>query len=229
MQSVPSIRASLASSTRDLHDDATCTIRVVPPPVLKPDWKTTQLAFRRSKPLDLDACPVSSSSACWFVGQPINHSPLGFETQTKKPSRWFWDLNHQTIVADFEAQTGKPVATGFEAKPEETVNLGFEVKPRNPWPHTASPDISIIQPPSTRPVLNYPRSYALCLLLRSRSSSLPIMPHLSPAHHETSKHDSPHEQIGVKPSKSSEFKFKPRQVNCSSQLNHGTHHLISQI
>jgi hypothetical protein len=73
--------------------------------------------------------------------QPINHSLLGFEAQTKKSSRWFWGPNHQTVVADFESQTGKPsttvvlrfnqeiTATGFEIKLEKTVAIGFEAKP----------------------------------------------------------------------------------------------------
>jgi hypothetical protein len=64
-----------------------------------------------------------------FVAQPINHSPLGFEAQTKKPSRWFRDLNHQIITVGFEVQTEKPEATGFEAKSGETVATGFEAKP----------------------------------------------------------------------------------------------------
>jgi hypothetical protein len=44
------------------------------------------------------------------------------------------------------------------------------------------------------------------------------MPHLPPAHHETSKHDSAHEtKIKVKQLKCPEIKFRPRQVNDSSQ------------
>jgi hypothetical protein len=76
------------------------------------------------------------------VAQSTNRSPLGFETQNKKLSRWFWCPNHQTRAAGFEAQTGKPsttlvlrlkpgetVATSFEAKLEKTVAAGFEAKP----------------------------------------------------------------------------------------------------
>jgi hypothetical protein len=40
---------------------------------------------------------------------------------------------------------------------------------------------------------DHPRSSAPGLLLLPRSSSLHVMPHLPPAHHETSKHDSPNE------------------------------------
>jgi hypothetical protein len=45
------------------------------------------------------------------VAQTTNRSLLGFEAQTKKPSRWFWGPNHQTGAADFEAQTEKCFTT----------------------------------------------------------------------------------------------------------------------
>jgi hypothetical protein len=55
------------------------------------------------------------------------------------------------------------------------------------------------------------------------------MPHLSATHHETSKRDSPHKiDSRVEPQKLLEFKFKPRQVNYSSQANQGSDHLVSQ-
>jgi hypothetical protein len=56
------------------------------------------------------------------------------------------------------------------------------------------------------------------------------MPHLPPAHHETSKRDSPNEtNVKEKQTKQNypEFEFKPRQVNDSSQSNQGTDHLVS--
>jgi hypothetical protein len=63
-----------------------------------------------------------------FMAQPTKRSPLGFEAQTKKLLQWFWGPNHQTVVASFEAQTGKLEATDFESKPGETVTTGFEAK-----------------------------------------------------------------------------------------------------
>jgi hypothetical protein len=58
------------------------------------------------------------------------------------------------------------------------------------------------------------------------------MSHLPPAHHETSKHDSPNE-TKVKEKKTKQnypgFEFKPRQVNDSSQSNQETDHLVSPI
>jgi hypothetical protein len=116
-----------------------------------------------------------------FVAQPTNHSPLGFEAQTKKYLRWFWGPNQQTVAIGFVAQTRKPVATGFEAKPGETANLGFEAKPRNPCSsspyarcrsHTTSSDLSIVWPPNTWHVLYHPWSSTLGLLLLSWFSSL---------------------------------------------------------
>jgi hypothetical protein len=56
------------------------------------------------------------------------------------------------------------------------------------------------------------------------------MPHLPPTHHETNKCDSPTKQrIKVKQPKCPGFKFKPHQVNDSSQSNQVTNHLISHF
>jgi hypothetical protein len=140
----------------------------MPPSVLRPDWETlARLASRRSKPLDLDTCPTPSSSSISFVAQPTNHSLFSFEDQMKKSSWWFWGSNQQTTTIGFEAWIEKPVATGIEAKAEETFDLGFEAKLRNSRfsspcarcrPHTVSPDLSIVWPPSTRSVLDHPWS-----------------------------------------------------------------------
>jgi hypothetical protein len=114
---------------------------------------------------------------------------------------WFWCLNHQTVSAGFEALTGKLVPIIFRPNHRETIDLGFEVKPRNmhslspyAWckPHKVSPDLAIIRPPSIRPVIDHPRSSTQDLLLLPRYSSMSTMSHMSPAHHETSKRDSPH-------------------------------------
>jgi hypothetical protein len=63
-----------------------------------------------------------------FVAQPTNRDPFGFDVQTKKPSRWFWGPNHQTVAVGFEAQTRKPSTTGIKAKLGETITTGFEAK-----------------------------------------------------------------------------------------------------
>jgi hypothetical protein len=82
---------------------------VAPPPVLRPDWKILAwLAFTRIRSLDLNVCPTSSHPPVGFVAQPTDHNLLSFEAQTKKPSLWFWGINHQTVATSFDAQTEKP-------------------------------------------------------------------------------------------------------------------------
>jgi hypothetical protein len=196
-------------------------------------------ASRRSKQLDLKACPTPSSSSPRLCGITDKLWPA-----------WFWGPNQKTVVVilrlkspnrscRFRGPMQKPEATGFEAKPGETVDLSFEAKPWNSYSssrygrcrlHIASTDLSIVRPPSTRPLLDHPQSSAPDLLLLSRSSSLPAMSHLSPTHHKTSKHDSSHkiDNSRVEPPKPPGFKFKSWQANYSSQSNHGTDHLVSQ-
>jgi hypothetical protein len=119
----------------------------------------------------------------------------------------------ETVAIGFEAKPLETVATGFEVKPtktvrvvlrpnhSQTVDLGFKAQPRNPRslsphaqcrPHTAPLDLSITQPPSTD-LCDHPWSSAPVLLLMPWSSSPRATPHLPPAHHETSKCDSPNE------------------------------------
>jgi hypothetical protein len=206
------------------------------PPILRSDWETlTQLTSTRSKPLDHNVCPALSHPSVSFVAQPTNHSPLGFQAQNKKLSRWFWGPNHQTVVAGFEAQIRKPEATDFEAKsgetvttsfetkPEKTVATGFEAKLEKTVPVVLRPNYWQTFPMVLRPnqetratriyvhgadrtqrhptsrssghrlpdLCDHLRSSVLGLLLLQWSLSLPAMPHLPPAHHETSKHNSP--------------------------------------
>jgi hypothetical protein len=209
--------------------------------------------------LDVCPTPSSSCWFCattdkpklaWFWGP--NQETVAVILRPKSPNRscWFWGPNRETQAIGFEAKPGETITTDFEAKPGETVpvvfrpnhweivDLGFEAQPRNlrsssPHArcrlHTTSPDLSIVGPPSTWSVLDHPRSSAPGLLLLPRSSSLPAMPHLPLAHHETIKCDSPHEtKIKVKLLKCPGLEFKPWDVNDSSQSNDGTYHLVSQ-
>jgi hypothetical protein len=58
-------------------------------------------------------------------------------------------------------------------------------------------------------VLDHLQSSAPGLLLLPRSSSLPAVPHLSPAYHKTSKHDSPHKiDSRVEPPKTSRIQIQ---------------------
>jgi hypothetical protein len=142
-------------------------------PVLRSDWETLpRLTSTWSKPLDLYVCPTSLPSV-GFEAQTTNRSRIGFKAQIEKLSLWFLGPNHQIVAVGFDVKSDKTVATGFDAKSDKTVpvdlrpnywqvvNLGFNAQPRNLRPsspraqcrpHTASPDLLIIQPPSTRPV-----------------------------------------------------------------------------
>jgi hypothetical protein len=83
----------------------------------------------------------------------------------------------------------------------QTIDLNFKAQPTNLCslsprarcrPHMVPPDLSIAQPPSTRPV-RPSLSATPGLLLLPRSLSIHALPHLPHAHHETSKCDSPNE------------------------------------
>jgi hypothetical protein len=78
-----------------------------------------------------------------------------------------------------------------------TLVLRLNQETRTPRLHVHSADCTWCHPTSRSPghrvpdLCDHPRSSAPGLLLVPRSSSLHAMPHLSPAHHETSKRDSP--------------------------------------
>jgi hypothetical protein len=174
-----------------------------------------RLASKRSKPLDLDACPTPSSSSIGFVEQPTNHSSHGFEAQTKKPSRWFWGHNHQIVPAGFEAQTGKPVATDFDAKPRNRT----------------------LCPPTSRSSGHQVPNLCLTIPdpLHQVSFSCDNPCHCQPSrtcHLHTTRQANTilytNRIIRVEPLKSPGFKFKLRQVNYSSKSNQDTDHLVSQ-
>jgi hypothetical protein len=237
IQPVTSTRPSLTSSSCDLRDDATYTTCRCSSASFETNWETlARLASRWSKLLDFFVCPAPFSS-CRFCGATDKPSPA-----------WFWGPNHETVAIILRHKspnrsyqfwvpnqgTRRPWFWGSIKKPAD---LGFEAQPRNTrfsspcaWcrTHTTSPDLLIVWPLSTRPVLDHHRSSASGLLLLARSLSLPPMSHLSPTHHETSKHDSLHEHIGVKQPKYPGFKFIQQYVNDSSQSNKGTDHLFSQ-
>jgi hypothetical protein len=204
---------------------------IAPPPILRQNWKTpAQLASRWSKPPDVNTCP-HIIFIHWSIlsHKPINLLPVGFEAQTKKPSRLFWGPNHQTIDLAFGAQTKKP-SRWFWDPNHQTNATGFGAKPENPrfsplphvWcgSHKVSPDLPIVRPPSTWLVPDHPRFSTPCLLLLPLSSSLPAMSHSLPSLHRTSKHVFAHRttQYGLVQPKCAEFKFKLEQVNCSSYM-----------
>jgi hypothetical protein len=135
-------------------------------------------------------------------------------------------------------QITKPQLPILSSKLGETVDLGFKAKSRKPrssspcaWCrlHTVSLDLSITRPLSTQHVLDRPGPLHQVSYSCRRSSSLPAMLHLSPTRHETSNRVSPHRTYSwVEPQKFPRFKFKPRQVNYSSQIKQGTDHMVSR-
>jgi hypothetical protein len=92
----------------------------------------------------------------------------------------------KTVATGFEAKLEKIITIGFEAKSEKTIDLGFEAQPRNSCPsspraryrpHTALPDLSIVQPPSTQPVRPSP---VLCTRSPTLAMSLIAARHATP-------------------------------------------------
>jgi hypothetical protein len=123
---------------------------------------------------------AKQAKTIWVVLRP-NHSQtvtIGFEAQTdEKPSEWFWG---QT--------TGKP----------STLDLRLNQETRAPRFHVHGANRTRHHPTSRSPghwvpnLCDHSRSSAPGHpLLPPRSSLLHAMLHLPPAHHETSKHDSP--------------------------------------
>jgi hypothetical protein len=204
---------------------------VAPSPISRQNKETLAwLALRRSKLSDVDVCPHSIFICSSILRRkPTNLLPHSFEAQTKKLSWWFWCPNHQTVDFGFEVKTKKP-SQWFWCLNHQTIATGFETKQGNSClsspphvrckSHTASPDLLIVRPSSTRLVPHHPRSSAPRLLLLSWTLSLPAMSHSSPTHHDTSKHVSPHwiTQYGLVQPKCVEFKFKLEQVNYSSHI-----------
>jgi hypothetical protein len=111
-----------------------------------------------------------------------NHSQtvaIGFEAQTdEKPFEWFWGqttYKPSTLVLRRNKKTRAPRLQGNGADHPRR-------HPTSRSPGHRVPDLC-----------DHPLSSAPGLLLLPWSSSLHIVPHLPPAHHKTSKHDSPNE------------------------------------
>jgi hypothetical protein len=222
-----------------LHFHATSTMMplappaVAPPPGLRQNWETlARLALLRSKPPDVDAYPHTvfiCSSVLRRKPTNLLHLVLrpkprnchsDFVGQITKPYLQILRPKPEILSDRFWGQNTRTIAIGFKIKPGKTVDRGFEAELRNPCsssscaqcrPHTMLPDLSMVRPPSTQTLLDHPQSSAPSLLLLPRSLSLSAMPYLSPTHHETSKHISPHKTDSiVEPPKFLGFKFKPR-------------------
>jgi hypothetical protein len=177
----------------------------LPPSVLWRNWQTEVYLVLRLKPRnhrgDFEAQITKPELSVLrpkpktlhhlgFEAQPRNRppilkpnrkkpSPLVSRPNQRKPSEWFWC---QT--------THKP----------STLVLRLNQETRAPSLHMSGADRTRCHPTS-RPsghrvpdLCDHPRSSTPGLLLLPRSSSLHAMPHLPPAHHETSKCGSPTKQ-----------------------------------
>jgi hypothetical protein len=138
--------------------------------------------WSKSLDLNTCPVPTSLRQFCSAIDKPKpacfwgpNQETVVVILRSKSPnySYRFWGPNQETWVTGFEAKPRETVAAGFKAKPEktvrvvlrsnhwQTVHLGFEAQPRNlrsssprAWcrHHIASPDLPIVQPPSTWPM-----------------------------------------------------------------------------
>jgi hypothetical protein len=181
--------------------------------------------------------PITKPELLVLRPKARNPPPPWFWGSTKKPTADFEAKPGETVATSFEAKLEKTVATGFEAKlvktirvvlrpkHSQTIDLGLRLnqETRAPslrvtgadrtWRHQTS------RPPGYRvpDLCDHPLSSAPGLLLLPQSSSLHSMPHLPPAHHETSKRDSPNETKG----KEKQNKTTPDlNWNIAKSMNH---------
>jgi hypothetical protein len=138
-----------------------------------------------------------------FEAKPLETVATGFKA---KPVKTVWVVlrsNHsQTVAIGFEAQTDEKPSQWFWGQAtdkQSTLVLTLNQETHAPRLHVHGADLTRRHPTSRSPGhqvsdrWDHPRSSAPDLLLLPRSSSLHAMPHLPPAHYETSKHDSPNE------------------------------------
>jgi hypothetical protein len=146
-----------------------------------------------------EAKPLETVAA-GFEAKPTETVAIGFEAKPAKTVRVVLRLNHsQTVAIGFEAQTDEKPSQWFWAQTTDkpsTLLLRLNQEARAHHLHVHGADRTQCHPTTQSPghrvpdLCDHPRSSAPGLILLLRSSSLHAMPHLPPAHHETSKHDS---------------------------------------
>jgi hypothetical protein len=122
----------------------------------------------------------------WFWGQTGRNHCHRFWGQTRENRRlWFWGQIGENCPSGFEHWQTAPMI--LRPHHWQTVHLGFESQPRNSRsssplgrcrPHIASPDLSIAQAPSTRPVRSPP---ILCTRSPTHTTILVTARHAAPA------------------------------------------------
>jgi hypothetical protein len=217
----------------------------------KPE-KTVTAGFEAKPPETVTTCfeakPLETV-ATDFEAKLTKTVAAGFEANLAKTVRVVLRPNHsQTIAIGFEAQTDEKPFEWFLGqtthKPSTLVlRLNQETCASRLHVHGTYRTRCY---PTSRPhghrvpdLCDHHRSSTPGLLLLPWSSLLHTMSHLPPAHHETSKRDSPkvkekqnvlQQNKGKRKTKRNYpgFEFKPRQVNDSSQSSQGMDHLVSQ-
>jgi hypothetical protein len=211
------------------------------PSVLWRNWQTvprlvlrTKLRNRRS---DFDAQIIKLQLSV-LRHKMENTPPSWFWGSTKKFTTGFKAKPGEIVATDFVAKSEKTIATGFEAKSKKTVSIvlrpnhwqtidhGFEAQPRNPHssfsraqcrPHTSSPDLSIIRPPSIQPVWSWS---VICTRSSTPAMILVAACHAAPATYtlwDKQAWFSTGYKDEDKTMKYLGFEFKHRQVNDSLQ------------
>jgi hypothetical protein len=162
MQPVTSTRLSSASSSRDLHGDATCTTHRRTSANFGANWETLAwLASRRSNPLEFNTCPAPFSSH-WFCGATDKLSP-----------GWFWGPNQESVTMILRPKS-----------PNHSCRFGGPIREtRRPWfwGQTKKPELLVslstvqtahgVSWPPDHPVTEYPTDAWPSAVLYTRSST----------------------------------------------------------
>jgi hypothetical protein len=152
--------------------------------------------------IGFDAKPTKTITVD-FEAKSLETVTTDFEAKPAKTVRVILRSNHSlTVAISFEAQTDEKSSQWFWGQTTDklsTLVLRLNQKTRAHRLHVHDVDRTRRHPISRPPghwvadLWDHHWSSALGLLLLPWSSSLHTMPHLPPAHHETSKRDSPNE------------------------------------
>jgi hypothetical protein len=130
----------------------------------------------------------------WFWGPNQESGTVILRHKSPNRSYRFWGSNRKTHRSWFWGQTNKYALLISLCTVQTTHSI------------TRSPDRSVIEYPTCAYRF---QSSTPGLLLLTRSSSLPVISHLSPTYYETSKYDSPHKIDSSRTTKMSWIRIQP--------------------
>jgi hypothetical protein len=228
MQSVASTRSSLASSRRNLSDDATCTTR---------HRASTSLEARLGNPSP-NCFLVKQAARSWHVSHTdLPLSVLWRNRQTK--TRLILRPKLRNHRGDFEAQITKPELPVLRPKPGNptTLVLRLNQEIHAPHLHVHGTDHTQHHPTSRSSGHRVPD---LCLTIPDSLHQVSyscLDPRHCPPCHTCHLHSMRQANVilhtnkgnSVETWKCPRFEFKPRHVNDASQSNQGTDHLVSHF